>query len=235
MLGFFVRELEVVNGIGSKMLHGQGNRIGAEEELFIFWRNRSDFDHMIDVVYESLMEFLVHDYDREAMNFFCLDQGDRFEEFVEGTEPSGHDHEAVGVFEQQNFSDEEVSDVDGTVDIRVGFLFEGEFDIDSHASTTDIFCAAIGSFHDPWSATGHDGESEASDCRCQFPRLLVVGIVFAQARRAEDRDGGANEMKGAEPFDEFRHHLQHESEFAPTRLTALQEPYLGLVLFRCHV
>ncbi len=234
MLGFFVRELEVVDGVGPNVFDRHRNRVGAEEELFVFWRNCSDIDHMVDVVYESLMECLVHDYDREAMNLFRLDQGDRFEEFVEGTETSGHDYKAVGVFQQQHFSNEEVPNVDRTVEVGIGLLFEGEFDVDSDTSPADILCAAIGSLHDPWTATGHDGESETSDCCCQFPRLLVVGIVFAQSRRAEDRDGRANEMKGAEPFYELRHHLERERQFTPSRLPSLQEPYFRLVLFCCH-
>ena len=158
-------QLEVVDGVRAQVFYGDRNGVGVEKEMFVLGRNRSGLDHVVDVIHQRLMEFLVHDYDGKAMDLFCLDQGHRFKEFVEGAEPSGHNDKPVGVLEEQYFADKEVPDIDRAIEIGVGVLFERKFDIDADASTADILGAAVGGFHDPGTTPGHDGEPELRDCR----------------------------------------------------------------------
>lgn len=153
-------ELEVVDGVGSQMFYCHRYRVGVEEQFLVFWGHGSSLDHVIDVFHQMLVIVVVHEDYGKPVDLFRLDQRHRFKEFVKGAEPAGHNDEAIGVLEKEHFADEEVPNVDGAIEVGIGFLFEGKFDIDSNASTANVFGAAIGSFHDPRSTAGHDCESK---------------------------------------------------------------------------
>lgn len=178
---------------------------------------------------ELIVVFAIHDDDGKALDGASLDQRQGFEELIESAESAGHDDKAVGVLEQEDFANEEVAYVDGSIEIGVGFLFEGQFDVDTHTSSADIFRPAVGGFHDSRTAAGHDRESQLCEFPCDLSGEGVIGITLSQASRTEDSDARADEMELAKPLDELPGNLEREEQFAQPRLSSFQKLNLALV------
>ncbi len=115
--------------------------------------------------------------DREGIAATGLDEGEDFEAFVVGAEAAGEEDDGVGFLDEDEFSGEEVAEVDEffiAFDDGVGALFEGEFDGDAEGG------GEAGAFV----AGGHDAPSSAGDAHeagvgADFSALggeLVVGV-----------------------------------------------------------
>src|SRR4029077_14040385 len=101
-----------------------------------------------------------HDDNRKIFDFPVLNQGERFKKFVEGADAAGHNHEGVGIFYQKRLANEKIMQPDTKIEIHVGSLLEWQLNVASNRPPSDLFWAAIGSFHDAWAAAGHHRESE---------------------------------------------------------------------------
>jgi len=110
-------------------------------------------------------------------NLLVLNQCERFEEFVEGTDAAWHNNKRVGIFHQQRFSDEKIMQPYTTIEIHVGYLLEWQLDVASNRAATDLFCAAVGRFHNARAAASHHCEAEPRNRRAHFPRQFVMRIV----------------------------------------------------------
>ena len=138
-----------------------------------------------------------------------LDQGQGFEQLVEGPEATGEDHEGLRVLDEHHLADEEVVELDSQVDVLVEGLLEGQLDVAPDRKPPSFAGAAVGRLHDAGSASGDDGEAAPGQQRAQPSRLGVHGIGVGDPGRAEDADGAPDPGQGIEPLHELGHDPQH--------------------------
>ncbi len=106
--------------------------VGPLYQIHVDGVDGAAFDEgVVDEGLEVGPELFTHDDDGEAFNFFGLDEDECFEDFVEGPESSRQNDECGGVFDEHDFADEEVVEIDETVEVGVGVLLHGEFDVAS--------------------------------------------------------------------------------------------------------
>src|SRR6476660_3474616 len=109
-------------------------------------------------------------------DLLVLNKSERFKKFVEGTDAAGHNNEGVGIFYQQRFADEKIMQPDTTIEIHVGSLLEWQLDVASNRAATDLFCAAVGRFHNARAAASHYREAEPGNRRTHFQGQFVMRI-----------------------------------------------------------
>ncbi len=89
-----------------------------------------------------------------------------------------HSHECIGVLGQHQLADEEVAKVDEGIQVGVRMLLHRKNDVATDTSPLHIFGAAVGSFHDPRSAPGHDRKAGFGQFCADFSGLDVVRMVL---------------------------------------------------------
>src|SRR2546430_9583470 len=133
----------------------------------------------------------------KVFDFAGLDQGDRFKQLVERSSAALHHDKSVRVFYQQRFADEKVVKRDAAIEKGVRLLLELELDVATDRASVDIFCSAIGRFHNTRPATGHDGESELGNSRTHFARQLITGMTLFYSSGTEDSHAWSHKMEHA--------------------------------------
>jgi hypothetical protein len=114
---------------------------------------------------------------------------------IESAESTLHDAQAVGVLRQQDGANEDVTDVDGSIERRVGGGFDQRFDVDIPTSSAGIFCTAVGGFSHSRTADGGDRGSELREFHLDLEVSGVIGITLFRARRTEDRDARGEDVE----------------------------------------
>jgi len=99
------------------------------------------------------------------------------------------------------------------VGIRIGFLFERQFDVHPDGLAAGFGCAFIDRFHNPGTAAGDDGESILRQKLSQLFRLLIIFIAGLDAGRAKNRHGIANIGKNLDGFHKFGHDTKYAPRF----------------------
>ena len=182
------------------------DRIGREDKIDIVWTDHAKASHLIDEGDQFLPVIHSHYDDGKVLDFSRLNQGERFEHFVEGASATGHEDECVGIFHEKGFADEEVMQGHATVEIVVWFLFERQLDVATDRAAANFFGAAICRFHDSGTAAGHYGKPETRHRCPHFPSEFIVGIVGLDSGRAEHRHARADEMQRSKSAQEIPHH-----------------------------
>ena len=151
--------------------------------------------------------------DGELGNFIALNQGIGFKEFVEGAKAAGHNDKSYGVFKKENFSDEEVFNIDPYIEEGVGFLFKGQFDVYADGGSADVFCTATGRFHYTGSTASYNIKTRFCHAGAHFSGLVVVFVVFFESRWAKNGDARPLKVKASKSFDELKEHAEGEGKF----------------------
>ena len=179
----------------------------------VFWRNGVFGFHHFELFDLAFPEFAAKKYDGELGNFIALNQGISFEKFVERTQAARHNHKAYGVFEQKDFSNEEVFDIHPNIKEGVGFLFKRQFDIHPDGLAADIFCAPTCGFHHAWTTPCNYIKACFGYASTHFAGLLIVFIVFFESGRTKNGDTRSLKVQAAEALDELKENGQREGEF----------------------
>lgn len=199
-------------------------RIGDDEQVEVFGVDAAIGQHAFaDEVEHGFPVALPHEDDGKVLDLAGLDEGESFEEFVEGAEATGADDEGVGVLDEHDLADEEVAELDELVDEGVGLLLVGEGDVAADGRSASVACAAVGGFHDSRPAAGHDGEPEFADASGDIASDVVVVMIFGESCGAEDGDAGADEVQCTKAFDELEKDAEGGGEFEASGVRTLEE------------
>jgi len=153
--------------------------------------------------------------------FAGLDQGQGFQQFVQGAEAPGHDHVGAGALHKHEFAGEKVAKGLGNVLERVGYLFVGQLDVEAHGRAFAEIGALVGRFHNARTAAGNHREARVGQEPGDFFRLHVVGRIRGHPGAAEDGNGGPD---GGQPFgglNEFCHNAEYPPGF-PGRVSRIR-------------
>ncbi len=164
-----------------------------------------------DPVEQAAPEIFADEDDGKRDDFKGLDEGERFEELIHGAETAGEDDETGGVFDEHDFANKEVAEVEFDILVGVGILLEGEGDVEADAGAAGFVCSLVGGFHDAGAAAGDDGEVPGDELAAAFDGLDIFRGIGGGAGRAEDADGGAEAGEDFEGLDE----LAHDTKDAP--------------------
>src|SRR5262245_8669256 len=160
--------------------------------------------------------FLSNKNDRKRLDLPCLNQRDRFEQFVKRPETARQNHERDRVLHEHHFPYEEISEVEKLVCIDVRFLFQRQFDIQTNGSGSALCGTLVCSFHDAGAATGNDRISILSQQRRNRLRFLI-------SRTARQRSGGAKHCYGRRNFGEhFKtfNKFRQDAKYSPLVLSS---------------
>src|SRR6476646_10610910 len=127
-------------------------------------------------IQQSVPVSAAEEYDGEVADLFCLNESERFEEFVKRAEAAGKDDEAETVFNEHHLAHEEVFELQTARLIRIGPLFERQLDVAADRNTAGFKRASIRGFHDSWSTAGDHRITFARKQRRRFLGRYVIGI-----------------------------------------------------------
>ena len=135
------------------------DRIGREYQIEIGTVNHPLLRHLLKHL-EQIAPVIGshHDYGK-VFDLVGLYQRERFGKLIDRSGPTLHDNEGVGIFYQESLAHEKVMQRDAAVEKCVRLLLEFQLYIATDGTAIDIFCSAIGRFHDAGTTAGHDGES----------------------------------------------------------------------------
>ena len=114
---------------------------------------------------------------------------------------------------------------DPAIEVGVRLLLVRQLDVAPDRATPGLARAAVGRFHDARPAARHDREPRSRKQRRHAAGRLVIWMVGAEARRAEDRDTWANEVERAEAADELEEDAHRAQELEAAALRTVQEPH----------
>ena len=171
--------LNIISGLdtateGKVWLNGRLLSAMSGKELSDFRRDNIGF---IFQAYNLIPVLTVEEYHRKGQNFMGLDKGDRFEEFIKGTEASGHYDESLSVFDEHDFTDEEIPTIDEFRQIWIRFLFQWKLDVDANRFSSGLKCALVRCFHDARASTCDEAVSlldeQSGDLFCLFVIIVI--------------------------------------------------------------
>src|SRR5208282_6071837 len=102
-------------------------RIGPVKQLQVLWRDRSGVNQRLKINYPVPIVLAI-DHDADALGeLFGLRQSQQLEEFVEGAEPAGKNHQCLGQIGEPQLPHEEVVKLEIQLrgDVVVGRLLKG--------------------------------------------------------------------------------------------------------------
>lgn len=205
------------------MIHRFVDAVGDKDEVAVTRTDRTLGFHELQVIDNRFEIFGSDQYDGKLGDGAGLHEGEGFIEFVHGAHTSGHDDEGIGILYEQHFAHEEMFEGDGCIHIRIHFLFERQLNIATDGAAAILESPAVGSFHDPRSAARHCIETQQSDPLADLACHLVIRMVFFEAGRSENGDGGADEVEGTETLDKLAKNPEGEKQFIATGFGPFQE------------
>ncbi len=111
----------------------------------------------------------------------------------------------------------------------MGRLLPWQLDVAADAAAAGVLRAAVRRLHDAGAAAGHDRKAGLGEPPAHLARERVVGMVLGEARRAEDRDAGADEVQRAEAAEELDEDAQRAPELRAAPPRSGEQPPLLLV------
>ena len=116
---------------------------------------------------------------------------------------------------------------DAAIKEGVWLLFELKLDVVTDRAAVDIFCPAIGRFHDSRPTTGHDTESELRDSCTHFAGQLIAGMTFSYSSRTEDRHTWPNEVEHAKAAQKIQQNPKEGDQLVETRARSFQKNFIS--------
>ncbi len=105
-------------------------------------------------------------------------------------------------------------------------LFHRKNDVATDASPLHIFGTAVGSFHNPRSAPGHDRKAGFGEFCSDLSGLDVVGMVLRKSSGTEDRDAWPNEVEVTKTANQLAEYSQGPKELTKSALRPFQKTTL---------
>ena len=195
---FFGRAAEVV--FGEAVAEESEGVLGSVDELEqaeVFGSDGASIDEGLEV-HDAMPVFTAVDDDENFLGELVgLREGEDFEEFVDGAEAAGENHQSFGEIGEPEFAHEEIVEfeVERGRDVGVGILLEGQIDVETDALASGFVGAKVGGFHDAGAAAGSDDETVAAGGDLDRP----FGKKISEAARilvvAGHVDGGAGALE----------------------------------------
>ena len=112
---------------------------------------------------------------------------------------------------------------DPAIQVGIWLLFVCQCDIASDGIASHLFGTAIGRFHDTWAAPRHDREPRLGDSSPDLSRQLVIGLIFGESGRTEDRHARADEVQRAKSLKQFPEDAGSSTQLESSRLRTAQK------------
>jgi hypothetical protein len=155
------------------------------EQVQVFGSDCAGVDEGLEV-HDAVPVFAAVDYDENLFGQLVgLSEGEDFEEFVDGAEAAGKNHQRFGEIGEPELAHEEIVEleVERGRDVRIGILLEREIDVEADGFASGFVGAEVGGFHDAGTTAGGNDEAAAAGGNLNGPfckkkseaaRVLVV-------------------------------------------------------------
>src|SRR6266542_4870060 len=201
-------------------------RISSVDQAYVSSGDHSALRHFVDEVEQLFPIIGSHDHNREVFDLPGLDQGERFEQLIEGACAAGHNGERVGVLNQQRLAREEIMHPHAAIEINICRLLGGQLNRASDRAATGLLSAEVCRFHDSRAAASNYSEAKLRHCSAHFSSQLVMWIVRLDPGGAEDGHAWTDEMKRAKSAQEIAHHSQEGEKFGYARTRSFEENFI---------
>ncbi len=158
-------------------LEGVFGSVDEFEEVQVFGVYGAGVDEGLEV-HDAVPVFAAVDYYENFLGeFIGLSEGEDFEEFVDGAEATGENHQRFGEVGKPEFAHEEIVEleVERGGDVGIGILLEGQVDVEADALASSFESAEVGGFHDAGTTAGGDDEAAATGGNLDGPLGEKVG------------------------------------------------------------
>ncbi len=155
---------------------------------------------------------------RELIDLSRLNERNSLEELVESSESTRKNDERHRILDEHRLADEEVTEVDKCIDVRIRALLERQLDVASDRSASTDLRTLVPCLHDPGTCAGDDRESRFREEPRDFLRSLVLRIFRRCARRPEYRDALLDGRQGIEAFDELTGDPHYTPRISPREI-----------------
>lgn len=176
------------------------------EELQFAFRNHVPGKQTVtEPVDQRIIEMMSDKNQRDPVDFVRLDHGKDFRQLIQSAEPAGISNRGDAVFEKTDFSNEEITELQGIALITIRMLLHRELDIETDGGSFFVPGAAIGGLHETGPAAGKDTIAALGKEFAKMDTVKVDGIAFGRSGGAEDGDKTFETGHGFERVDEFGH------------------------------
>ena len=154
---FLGRAAEVVFGEAiAEEGEGVFGTVDELEQVEVFGRDRAGVDKGLEV-HDTVPVFAAVDDDQNFLGeLVSLGEGEDLEEFVDGAEAAGKNHQGFGEIGEPELTHEEIMEleVERGSDVRIGILLEGQVDVEPNRLAPCFVSPEVRSFHDSRTAAG---------------------------------------------------------------------------------
>lgn len=207
-------------------------RIGYEYPLDIARVNRALIQKLTpQEVHQRQPEFPADEHERKIGDLLGLHQHERLEDFIECAETSGHRDKTIRIFHEHQLPNIKMIEGNPAIEVGVRLLLMKKFDVAPNRVAAGFFGAAIGSFHNAWAATGHNGKAGSCELRASVAGPLVIRMIVGESSGSEYGYAWADEMKRAKAANQLGKNAKSREEFETAWLRPLEE----LDLFRLRL
>ena len=166
---------------------GSGRVLAPVEQLEVARRDHAFLGKRLEIDHPG-PELAAEQQDRQRPHLAGLDQGQRFEEFVERAEPAGEHRDRPGAQQEVHLAKREIVELEAEVrgHIGVGQLLVRKHDVEADALLALVAGAAVGGFHHRRPAARADDELPppflVAVAAAGEPRQLAGDVVIARLR-----------------------------------------------------
>ena len=147
---------------------GLVHAVGKLQQIVFSPVDSAPIEHLSPIDYAIPVTAAVNEDEIPALQLARLHQRKHFPELVHGSEAARKDDERFGELREPQLAHEEIVKlkVEPGTDVRIRPLLMRQFDAQTHGLTSGLSGAAVGRFHNAWTASGADDEA---------PRMLTEG------------------------------------------------------------
>ena len=149
--------------------------------------------------------------ERKLWDALRLGERNDFEEFVERAEAARHENETEAVFREANLARKEIMEMQRQINESIARLLVGQFNVEADGFAAALPRAFVRRFHGARSAAGDDGEIVLRQAFGNRHGGMIIFVIRAHPRGAENGDGGTGLRKRLEGI----HELGHDAKNAP--------------------
>ena len=169
-------------------------RVGFAQQVAVFWGDHAAGGQpFVEIPLPAAPEAVVfggEQHQGDRWGAAGLNQGERFEQLIEGAEAPRQYHQGIALPQEEQLAGEEIAKVQqpaiAAAHKAIGVLLERQIDVEADAG----FAAgtAVGGLHDAAAGSGHHLEAGFNSTAGQLLGQAVAGVAGDGAGRAEDGD-----------------------------------------------
>ena len=164
------------------------------DEIEIFWQDAVLLQHLLfHPIQKTRPIVFSHQIDGKGMDFFRLNESQRFKKFIHCPKSSRQKDIALRIADEHHLADKEIAELQTIFGVYVAVWLHFKRQVDRQPTRTAVcrLSAPVRTLHQAGAATRDDCKSPLSDMLGHINREVVVRACWFKAGRAKNGDGRA--------------------------------------------